>query len=135
MDKSLRFCQLSPPRQHLVRLFQSINYGYLQDLEVRDREPILSGRRPIVFVDVRLDSEERPRDELALADFALCAEVYRLMCLLDQVENGKISKIEVRAGIPRRITMEKLIAGWELTNSVGADLALEIHGSRFEKRR
>ena len=110
MDKSLRFCQLSPPRQHLVRLFQSINYGYLQDLEVRDCEPIFSGCGPIVLVDVRLDSKELPRDELALADFALSAEVCRLMSLLD-LENGRISKIEVRAGIPRRITMEKLVGG------------------------
>jgi hypothetical protein len=112
MDKSLLFCHLSPPRQHLVRLFQSINYGYLQDLEVRDCEPIFSGCGPIVLVDVRLDSEDRPRDELALADFALCAEICRMMSLLDRVENGRMSKIEVRAGIPRRITMEKLIAGW-----------------------
>ena len=110
MDKSLRFCQLSPPRQHLVRLFQSINYGYLQDLEVRGREPILSGRGPIVFVDVRLDSEEQPRDELALADFALGAEICRLMSLLDQIESGRISKIDVRAGIARRLVLEKPVS-------------------------
>jgi hypothetical protein len=58
-----------------------------------------------VLVDIRLDSEEPARDELALADFGLCAEVRRLMSLLDQVRNGRISKIEVRAGIPRRITI------------------------------
>lgn len=111
MDKLLRFCQLSPTRRALIRLFQSINYGCLQDLEVRDREPVFSDPGPIVLVDVRLDSEELPRDELALADFAVCVEMCRLMCLLDQVENGKISKIEVRAGIPRRITIEKQVAG------------------------
>ena len=107
LPDSPRFSYLSASRQALVRLFQTINYGCVQALEVRLGEPLLSCPGPIVLVDVRLDSEESQRPELALADFVLCAEVYRLMCLLDHVENGKISKIEVRAGIPRRITLEK----------------------------
>jgi hypothetical protein len=99
--------RLSAPRQSLVRLFQSINYGSVQNLEVRDGEPLLSGPGPNVLVDIRLDSEDPGRDELALGDFALCAEVLRLMSLMDQVRNGRISKIEVRAGIPRRIILER----------------------------
>ena len=63
-------------------------------------------KRPSVLVDVRLDVEAQPRDEMAALDFALGAEVTRLMTLLDKVENGKITKIEVRAGLPRRVTLE-----------------------------
>jgi hypothetical protein len=107
MDSLIRFAHLSPARQSLVRLFQSINYGCVRNLDVRDCEPLLSGPGPIVLVDIRLDSDEPARDELALADFALCAEVRRLMSLLDHVENGTVSRIEVRAGIPRRMTLEK----------------------------
>jgi hypothetical protein len=66
-----------------------------------------SGPGPNVLVDIRLDFDEPARDELTLADFALCAEVCRLLSLLDHVENGTISKIGVRVGIPRRITIEK----------------------------
>ena len=106
MPRLLRFSQLSPSRQALVRLCQSTNYGHIQDLIVRDQEPILTSPPPVVLADVRLDAEERPRDELAAADFALCAEVGRLMSLLDKIRNGKISKIEIRAGIPRRIIIE-----------------------------
>jgi hypothetical protein len=73
-----------------------------------------------VLVDIRLDSEEPARDELALADFGLCAEVRRLMSLLDHVENGTILKIEVRAGIPRRITLAKQMKGVELEQSPAA---------------
>ena len=76
---------------------------------VESREPLLHSQGLIVLMDVRLDSEDFPREELADADFALCAEVARLMSLLDQVQNGKISKIEVRAGIPRRITLERQV--------------------------
>jgi hypothetical protein len=107
--QTTNFLQLSKPRQALVRLCQSTNYGHVQDLVVREREPIFAGPGPVVLVDIRLDSEERPREELAAGDFALCGEVSRLMSLLDQVENGRISKIEVRGGIPRRITFEKRI--------------------------
>lgn len=107
MDRPIRFVQLSLARQTLVRLFQSISFGSVHTLEVRGGEPLLSGPGPNVLVDIKLDFEEPARDELTLADFTLCAEVCRLLSLLDRVQNGKISKIEVRAGIPRRITLEK----------------------------
>jgi hypothetical protein len=102
-----RFSELSAPRQALLRLFQSTNYGYLQDLIIRDREPILKGPHPVVFADVRLDVEERSRDELSLPDFVLCAEFTRLLSILNEIANGEISKIEIRGGVPRRITIRK----------------------------
>jgi len=105
-----RFSQLSASRQALVRLCQSTNYGYLEALEVRHGEPVFSSIGPTVFADLRLDSDDDPRSEFALADFALCAEVCRLMSLLDQVQKGQISKIEVRAGIPRRVTLQKQVS-------------------------
>ena len=106
MSVTAQFSRLSSARQALVRLCQSTNYGQVQDLIVRDGEPILSGPPPVVLADIRLDAEEPPRNELAAADFALCAEVVRLMSLLDKMQNGRISRIEVRAGIPRKIIIE-----------------------------
>lgn len=105
-QRPLRFSQLSPLRQQLVRLCQSTNHGQIQDLIVRNQEPVLGAPPPVVLRDVKLDSEDRLRDELGMTDFALCAEVGRLMLLLDRIQNGKISKIEVREGIPRRIVFE-----------------------------
>src|SRR5580693_680416 len=109
LSDRLRFSQLSVPRQTLVRLCQSINYGHIQDLSIKDREPLLH-RRPAVLLDIKLDSEERPRDECASTDFLLCAETVRLMALLDQIDNAKISRLEVRAGIPRRVILELRIS-------------------------
>ena len=102
-----RFSQLSAPRQALVRLFQSTNYGCLQDLIIRDKEPILNSPHAMVLADVRLDVEERSRHELSLPDFVLCAEFDRLLSILDEITNGEISKIEIRGGVPRRITIRK----------------------------
>ena len=103
-DKQL-FSHLSDARQALVRVFQSVNYGCVQDLEVHDGEPYLCSPELKVLVDVRLDSEELTRDELRLVDFGLCAEVL---------------KIEVRAGIPRRITLEKQLKDVEFEQSPAA---------------
>jgi hypothetical protein len=110
-----RFSQLSPSRQFLVRLCQATNYGRIEDLVVGGGEPIFSGPAPVVLADVRLDVEEYSRDEHAAADFVLCAEVRRLMAILGKIGDGRISKIEIRAGVPRRITVEcPLMSGGEV---------------------
>ena len=59
-----------------------------------------------MILDAKLDKEEVPRPELDLADFALSVEVSRLMSRLDQLKNGTIQRLEVRAGIPRRLVFE-----------------------------
>jgi hypothetical protein len=40
-----------------------------------------------------------PRPELALKDFELLEEIRRLMARLDDIKDGTIERIEVRAGI------------------------------------
>jgi hypothetical protein len=101
-----RFVQLSDARQALVRLFQSLNFGQVLGLMVENGDPILSPA-PIVLLDVKLDADEVERHEAALRDFVLRAEVRRLMICLDQLGNGRIERIEVRSGIPRRVIIER----------------------------
>ena len=84
-----------------------MNYGHIQDLAIRDRQPVLPDPQCVVFLDIKLDSAEIPRPEVIEADFELCAEVGRLMTLLDSIQDGKIARLEVRAGIPRRIIFER----------------------------
>ncbi len=81
----------------LVRLCQSVNFGQILDLNVRDCEPVWQYPAPVVLVDVRLDVPVQPREEMSAADFVFGGEVTRLMALLDKIENGKVTKIEVRA--------------------------------------
>jgi hypothetical protein len=105
-----RFLQLSPARQALVRVLQAINFGELQSIHVRDADPILDGD-VVVILDAKLDKDEIPRSELKLADFVLGAEVMRLMSHLDGLKNGTILRLEVRAGIPRRLIFESRLVG------------------------
>lgn len=106
MDRPLWFSQLSSGRQILIHLCQSINYGHIQNLTLQDREPVLEGASFVATTDIRLEAEDPARDELELDDFILCEEVTRLISLFDRIQNATISKIEVRAGIPRRISLE-----------------------------
>jgi hypothetical protein len=100
-----RLAELSAPRQALVRLCQSIDYGQILDLQVCNREPVFNPP-PTLLLDIKLDTDPSGRPESELADFALCDEVCRLLDRLDQMQTGRIQRIEVRAGIPRRVLIE-----------------------------
>ena len=108
MDHITRLSQLSAPRQALVRLFQSINFGYVEGLEVRGSEPVFSPA-PVVFVEVKLDAGNALPPEVDLADFELRTEVIRLMERFDELGNGSIERIDVRYGVPRRALIERPI--------------------------
>lgn len=110
MQQARRLTQLSAPRQALVRLLQSINFGRVEGLEIRNGEPQFNPA-PAVFVEVKLDVESHPRPELDVTDFELRIEVARLVEQLEELGSGSIERIDVRYGIPRRIVMERPIQG------------------------
>ena len=100
MSKPLRFSDLSPARQALVRLCQTMNFGSIRKLEIRDGQPVFDPP-PLVLVDVKLDGGDPPRPETDLTDFELTQEVVRLLERLDDRAKTAIEVLEVRAGIPR----------------------------------
>ena len=104
MEKVRHFSELSPRRQTLVRHCQDVRFGQILDLHVKDGEPTWDPE-PTILAEVKLDVDETPRPERRLADFQLSSEILRLMSQLDHVEDGRIAKIEVREGIPRRIVL------------------------------
>jgi len=101
-----RFTQLSAPWQALVRLFQSINFGQVLGIVVQNGDPVFHPE-PTVLLDVKLDAEEGIRQEAGLPDFALRDEVRRLIARLEGIKQGRIERIEVRSGIPRRVVIER----------------------------
>jgi len=101
-----RLTQLSAPRQALVRLFQSVNFGQIIGLAIRNGDPVFHPE-PTVLLDVKLDADEGARQEADLADFVLRDEVRRLLAHLDQLQNGTVERIEVRSGVPRRVIIER----------------------------
>jgi hypothetical protein len=85
---------------------QSIDYGQILDLQVRDSEPVFNPA-PTLLLDIKLDAEICGRPEVELADFTLCKEVCRLLDMIDDLGEGRLERIEVRAGIPRRVIIQR----------------------------
>ena len=106
MKRVTRFSQLSAPRQALVRLLQSVNFGFISDLEIRGGEPVFSPA-PTLIVEVKLEAENDPREESNSPDFELRAELVRLMEQFDLLQNGGVDRIDVRFGVPRRALIER----------------------------
>jgi len=119
MPQIRRFSQLSQARQVLVRLCQVVNFGEIQGIDVRNADPIFDPASVVVF-DARLDKEELPRSEVHLADFELRGEVCRLLFFLDELKDGTIQRLEVRAGAPHRLVFESRIS-----KILGAKLACD----------
>jgi hypothetical protein len=59
-----------------------------------------------VVREIKLDAEDSARPESELADFALPEEVCRLVAQIEAMGTGCIQRIEVRAGVPRRVLIE-----------------------------
>lgn len=121
MPETPRLSQLSPARQALVRICQAVNFGQIRDIRLQDGDPVLDSA--CVLADERLDRPAEPRPEIGLSDFALCEEWCRLLGRLDQIRDGTIEGIEVRAGIPRRMIFEWPVAAATAEREGG------LHGS------
>jgi hypothetical protein len=64
---------------------------------------------PTVLVDVKLDQDEGPRPEVELRDFELCSELRRLVSRIDGIKDGKVARLEIRSGVPRRVIFESTL--------------------------
>jgi hypothetical protein len=96
---------LSPARQRLLRLLQSINFGRVEELEIRNGEPVFSPA-PRVFVELKLDVNDGPRPESRLERFPLREQVERFFTQIAQLNEGTVEVIEVRHGLPFRMVIE-----------------------------
>jgi hypothetical protein len=103
-DQPVYTAPFSASRQALVRLCQDINFGQIQNLYVRHGDPVWDPA-PTVLSEIKLDVEDAPRPEAELPDFKLSTEIQRLTCQLDQLKDGRIEKIEVRGGVPKRLVL------------------------------
>jgi hypothetical protein len=59
-----------------------------------------------VLVHVKLDQDYGDRPETNRVDFELPAEVCSLIGRTDQTSQGRLARLEVRAGLPWRIVIE-----------------------------
>lgn len=105
----MQFADLSPAWQRLLRLFQTINFGRIEELEIRNGEPVFSPE-PRVFLELKLDAADGPRPERLLDRFELRSQVERFIGQVARMKDGTVECVEVRHGLPFRMVIEAMPA-------------------------
>lgn len=100
---------LSACRASLLELMQSVNFGRIENLPIRNRQPVL-GLRLRVVREIKFGGENGPRPELGTADFLLKQQVIELFAFFDQMQNGIIDVLEIRHGLPFRVIITEVSA-------------------------
>jgi hypothetical protein len=93
---------LSQPRRRLLELMQQLNFGKIEGLQVRDREPVLDPL-PRVVQEFKFGGENGPRPEAAASDFLLKSQHTELLEQFDRLGTGTVELIEVKHGLPFRM--------------------------------
>jgi hypothetical protein len=106
MADTVALASLPPAGERLVRLMQELNFGQVRDLVVRDGEPVFDPP-PRVVREVKFGGENGPRPEVAKGDFALKAQVRELLAQLEALGDGLVECIEVKHGLPFKMTVEE----------------------------
>lgn len=100
---------LPPAGVWLVVLMQDVNHGHIEGLTVRDGLPVRDPP-PRVVRAVKFGGENEPRPEAAKVDFALKAQVRDLFAHMEAMGNGVVQCIEVKHGLPFKMTVEEVSA-------------------------
>ncbi len=100
---------LSSCRAGLIELMQSINFGRIEKLPLRNGEPVLSPR-PTVVREHKFGGDNGPRPELGTSDFLLKQQVVELFKFLDEHQSGTIDMLEIKHGLPFRVIVTEVPA-------------------------
>jgi hypothetical protein len=99
---------LSPERRQLVETMQQINYGRILNLVVRAGEPTFTPSTRIER-QFKFGGDCQPRTEVPLPDFALKSKVTELLDCIGKMQDGTITQLEVKGGLPFGMTVEEQV--------------------------
>jgi hypothetical protein len=100
---------LSTQQRLLLETMQRTNFGRIVGLAVRGGQPVFDPP-PRIVKDVKLGAaDNEPRPELRASDFALKREHVELFENLRRLGDGIIETIEIKSGLPFRLTVEQSI--------------------------
>ena len=105
MNDLMTKASLSAPRRRLLETMQRLNFGRIEDLEVRNGDPVFNPA-PRIVQDIKLGGENGPRPELGAADFVLKSQVAEFFDHLSRLGNGSVETIEVKHGLPFKLVIE-----------------------------
>ena len=105
MNDQMTKASLSAPRRRLLETMQRLNFGRIEDLEIRNGDPVFNPA-PRIMQDIKLGGENGPRPELIASDFVLKSQVAEFFDHLSRLGNGSVETIEVKHGLPFKLVIE-----------------------------
>ena len=94
---------LSPDRRRLVELMQEVNFGHIENLIIRNGQPVFDPEPRVVYETKFGAAENGPRPELAAGDFRLKTQHLELFEQLDELGGATVEKLEIKHGLPFRL--------------------------------
>ena len=99
---------LTPARRLLVELMQEVNYGRIEQLEVRDCEPVFKPP-PRVVRQIVFGKDNGPNAQRAAQGFALKKKVAELFDVFDRDRSFLILELVIDNGLPVRMAVADVI--------------------------
>lgn len=100
---------LSEPRKRLIEVMAAIRFGQIEELVVRDGDPVFDPA-PRVVCHVKFGGENGPREEMSLRDYVLRAEAVELFKCFDRLGNAVVETLVVRHGLPVSLDVERMVS-------------------------
>ena len=108
MNDPIKKASLSPGRRRLVEMMQQLNFGRIEDLEIRAGEPLFNPA-PRVVQDIKIGAENGPRPESGIPDFLLKNQVIELFEHIDRMGDATVACIDVKHGLPFKLVVEQAV--------------------------
>jgi hypothetical protein len=93
---------LSDPERRLIELLQDINFGRIENLQVRRGVPAFNPAPDVVRTH-KMGSTKGPREEAGLKDFWLKEPVVDLLRTMREIGDGEILSMTVMHGLPHLV--------------------------------
>jgi hypothetical protein len=101
----MRRSDLLPDEVKLICLVQQINFGRICDLIIRAGQPHFEPA-PRVQRDHKFGGQNGARVEFTLEDFVLKKQQAEMFQTLRKMEDGTVTKLEIKGGLPFGMTVE-----------------------------
>jgi hypothetical protein len=99
MNPTITKSSLTPDQARLIELMQALNFGRIEELQVRGGQPVLNPQ-PRLIQKVKIGGDNAARPESLSVDFRLKSGIVELLAMVARLRDGEVRSIEVRCGLP-----------------------------------
>jgi hypothetical protein len=107
MAPEIRKSDLTPRQTQLVTKMQHLRFGCIENLPIRDGQPVFEPGLTQCLRKIRIRGKNRPHPASSCPDTVLKAEVVELLEHLREIGHGLIRSLTVHDGLPTDLVVEE----------------------------